>query len=260
MASYLASWIGHGRITFTNHASPISLKLASGEEESLLELTESVTPPCRLNPFLFNGHVQTCWTSVKEAIDIPIYYKRRIFDAELAEYEGEFAVDFVVPPYKETDASLPPRTTYLTEDEFQAFGRCRAVSNDESDEGKTGTAALAADDDRPMLICLHGLTGGSYESYLRAVLEPLVEAGWAACVVNSRGCAMSKITTGVLYNARATWDVRQIVKWCRKTWPRRKLYGIGFSLGANMLTNVGRTAGLDSCNRCISWLDSDFWN
>ena len=84
----------------------------------------------------------------------------------------------------------------------------------------------------------HGLTGGSYEPYLRAVLEPLIEAGWAACVVNSRGCAKSKITTGVLYNARATWDCRQVVAWCRKTWPKRKLYGIGFSLGANMLTNV----------------------
>lgn len=91
-----------------------------------------------------------------------------------------------------------------------------------------------------MLVVLHGLSGGSHEIYLRAVLEPLVDAGWEACVVNSRGCAMSKITTAVLYNARATWDLRQVVKWCRQRWPKRRLYGIGFSLGANIMVNVRR--------------------
>lgn len=95
-----------------------------------------------------------------------------------------------------------------------------------------------------MLVALHGLSGGSHELYLRHVIAPLVKSGgdgdggWEACVVNSRGCANSKITTGVLYNARATWDVRQAVGWLRKTFPNRPLFGIGFSLGANILTNV----------------------
>jgi predicted alpha/beta-fold hydrolase len=102
------------------------------------------------------------------------------------------------------------------------------------------------------LICLHGLSGGSYETYVRHVLAPLVEetplgkkAGglsggeWEALVVNSRGCAGSRITNSFLYNARATWDVRQTVKWAREKWPRRRLFGVGFSLGANILTTVG---------------------
>lgn len=70
------------------------------------------------------------------------------------------------------------------------------------------------------------------------MLRPIVDAGWEACVVNSRGCARSKITTGVLYNARATWDVRQVVNWLRKSFPNRPLFGIGYSLGANILVNV----------------------
>ncbi len=93
-------------------------------------------------------------------------------------------------------------------------------------------------DTKPMLVTLHGLSGGSHEIYLRHVLKPIVDAGWEACVVNSRGCAKSKITTGILYNARATWDVRQVVKWLRKTFPNRPLFGIGYSLGANILVNV----------------------
>ena len=71
---------------------------------------------------------------------------------------------------------------------------------------------------------------------------------------------MSQITTGVLYNARgscqnadvgnvrltslvATWDLRQTVEWVRENWPKRKLFGLGFSLGANILTNVCRLSG-----------------
>ena len=103
-----------------------------------------------------------------------------------------------------------------------------------------------------MLILLHGLSGGSHEIYLRQVLAPLVTAGgdrqWVACVVNSRGCAMHKITSDVLYNARATWDCRQTVKWLKRTFPNRPLYGIGFSLGANILTNV--SFELLSSNSC----------
>ena len=156
------------------------------------------------------------WTAAK-ATDIPVYYKRHVFDAELPEYHGTFAVDFVVSPTDDADSSLPPRTSYYQQKEFDTLG---------------------SSDDTPMLIVLHGLSGGSYEIYLRAVLKPLIDAGWQACVVNSRGCANSKITSSVLYNARATWDCRQIVKWTKERWPNRKLFGIGFSLGANIMTNV----------------------
>lgn len=48
---------------------------------------------------------------------------------------------------------------------------------------------------------------------------------------------MSSMTSSVFYNARATWDVRQIVDWAARTWPGRRLYGMGFSFGANILTN-----------------------
>lgn len=149
--------------------------------------------------------------------DVPIYYKRRIFSAEEPQFAGTFAVDFTVKPYEGADESLPPRTTYYEDVEFEEIGSL---------------------DTRPMLVTLHGLSGGSHEIYLRQVLRPIVDAGWEACVVNSRGCAKSKITTGVLYNARATWDVRQAVKWLRRTFPNRPLFGIGYSLGANILVNV----------------------
>lgn len=210
--------LGYARTSFYSHVSSIALpaKDENSTPTDLLEFCRRITPICRLNPFLFNGHLQTFWTAVK-SYDIPIYYRRYIFSAEDPAFAGTFAVDFVVESNEGTDDNLPPRTTYYKDAEFEKI---------ESLDG------------RPMVVTLHGLSGGSHEIYLRHVLRPLVDAGWEACVVNSRGCAMSKITTGVLYNARATWDIRQVVKWLRQKFPNRPLFGLGFSLGANILVNV----------------------
>ena len=213
----LSSWLpGHAGTDFTDHARPLHIKRKDGRVQSLSEFCKAATPPCRLNPLLFSGHLQTIWTVLTEP-DIPIFYKRKLFEAAEPEYPGSFAVDFAVLPYDANDTSLPPRTAFYSEDEL---------------------AALGSDETKPMVTVLHGLSGGSHEAYLRCVLEPLVAAGWEACVVNSRGCAMSEVTSPMLYNSRATWDVRQVVKWIRKMWPNRKLFGLGFSLGANIMTNV----------------------
>ena len=88
-----------------------------------------------------------------------------------------------------------------------------------------------------MLVVLHGLGGGSGELYIRETLASVTRTGeWEACVVISRGCSRSKLTSNLLYNAASTWDVRQTVRWLKRTFPNRPLYGLGFSLGANILT------------------------
>lgn len=251
----MASWLGHAKIHFDAAERTIPIPLLSSTSkkaqtngntsssvdsttdgtntQSFLDLCKQSTPPCHLNPLLFNGHLQTMWTAIK-GIDIPITYKRKVFESKSTVYGdgGSFAVDFVVHTPKsardehlkdDPAQELPPRTTCYTEEEF---------------------ASLGGDDSKPLLILLHGLAGGSHEIYLRHVLRPLCldaasdDERWEALVVNARGCAHSKITSGVLYNARATWDVRQVVQWARERWPKRKLFGMGFSLGANILTNV----------------------
>ncbi|POR34299.1 Putative esterase [Tolypocladium paradoxum] len=209
-------WLGRAKIGFTHAPTPRMVREKDGKETDLLKICEQATPPCILNPLLFNGHLQTMWTATKPH-GPKVHYRRKLFQADHKTYQGTFAVDFAVEPFEETDETLPRRTVYFTDEQFDNVG---------SDDGK------------PMLVVLHGLSGGSHEVYLRHVIAPLIgEGGWEVCVVNSRGCAGSKITSGVLYNARSTWDVRQTVKWLHETFPNRPLFGIGFSLGANMLTN-----------------------
>ncbi|CAK7211114.1 hypothetical protein SBRCBS47491_001008 [Sporothrix bragantina] len=226
-------WFGRANIEFTHAASPLQLQLnkattagqANGKTTTdLAQICRDSTPVCQLNPLLFNGHLQTMWTAVAQSAP-EIYYRRRIFDADHATYNGTFAVDFAVPPFKvpapdpKLPQPLPPRTAFFEEGAF---------------------ADIGSDDSRPMLLVLHGLSGGSYEVYLRHCLLPLldsVDEPWEIAVVNSRGCAGSSITSGVLFNARATWDLRQVVLWAREKFPNRPLFGLGFSLGANIMTN-----------------------
>lgn len=215
-------WLGRAKLRFTHHASPLRLRARDGGETDLLRLCERSTPACQLNPLLFNGHLQTMWTAVGKAAPA-VHYRRQVLASDHASFAGTFAVDFAVPGdnHHSDEPRLPPRTSLFRDGEF---------------------AALRADDDRPMLVVLHGLSGGSYEVYLRHAIAPLVqgegEGGWECCVVNGRGCAESEVTSGVLFNARATWDVRQVVRMLRERFPNRPLFGLGFSLGANILTNV----------------------
>ncbi|OJJ81936.1 putative hydrolase, alpha/beta fold family [Aspergillus glaucus CBS 516.65] len=256
----LLSWLRpRGRISFY-HAKDNSLLLTRksekpGAEEKVTftDICREATPAkCNLNPFLFNGHLQTAYTAIKYD-GVPVYYKRTMFESDSPAFSGQFAMDFVVEPYempkddvlidserKYTQPSgLPVRTSFFSEDEV---------------------TALPSDDTKPMLVTLHGLSGGSHEIYLRHVLHPLIADGnWEACVVNSRGCAQTKISTGVLYNARATWDLRQAIKWLRKTYPNRPLFGIGFSLGANILANYLGEEG-EACELKAAVLCGSPWN
>lgn len=212
------SWIiGLAKTSFYHSSDTFRVTLKDGTEQSFSELCKEVIPRCWLNPFLFNGHLQTIWTFAGYKAP-ELDYKRLIFESDSTIYPGSFAVDFVVHESSQGDDSLPERTTYFTREERSSIGSM---------------------DSTPMLVVLPGLSGGSYERYVRQVLGPVTEAReWAACVVNSRGCAKSKITSGVLYNARATWDVRQVVGWLRNKFPNRPLFGLGFSIGANILTIV----------------------
>ncbi|KAI2623439.1 carboxylesterase-like protein [Xylaria nigripes] len=234
----MMEWFGQAEIAFTTAPNSLALKDKNGKETTLLQVCRDTVPPCYLNPLLFNGHLQTVWTATK-AHGPAIHYKRRIFEAENVKLKGTFAVDFVTKPSTDSDESLPPRTTYFSKEELEG---------------------MASDDSRPMLVVLHGLTGGSHEVYLRHAIAPLVQEGkWEICVVNSRGCAKSKITTGLFYNARATWDIRQTVKWLRMNYPNRPLFGLGFSLGANILTNYVGEEGAD-CQLKAAVVVSSPWN
>jgi predicted alpha/beta-fold hydrolase len=223
------------------HHAPNTIRLRTSSIPDPIPLSTfaaPLIPPFRPNPLLLNGHLQTFWTAVKLSDPFPVHYARRQFTQP--KDGGTFAVDFVVVPEfsaSESCNDLPERTRYMTEE-------------------------LGSEDNRPMLITLHGISGGSHEVYLRAVLHALLMGPggeeWEACVVNARGCAMSTITSPQLFNARWTADVHEVVKYLRRVFPNRPLFAIGFSLGANILTNYLGEEGA-ACELKAAVLCSNPW-
>ncbi|KAH7916065.1 AB-hydrolase YheT [Hygrophoropsis aurantiaca] len=96
--------------------------------------------------------------------------------------------------------------------------------------------------DTPIIVVMHGLTGGSYESYVRAILAPACSSvqqgglGYRAVVINFRGCAGVPITSPQLYSAGHTDDLRQALFYISHRYPKAPLLGLSFSLGANVMT------------------------
>ncbi|KAJ3127567.1 hypothetical protein HK098_006096 [Nowakowskiella sp. JEL0407] len=103
-------------------------------------------------------------------------------------------------------------------------------------------------DDSPCIIILHGLTGGSHETYVQDLVETLVHPShtitktglhnrrnYRTVVVNFRGCAGTKLTSPRLYNGASTYDIREAVKYVRERVTGAALSAVGFSLGANIL-------------------------
>lgn len=197
-----------------------------------------------VNPCLNTGHIQTAYTSLNkfENVDL-VHYKRVIMPIENITYnvdgdelhydqwkgQSTVALDYVVPEYAPSDdhlqfkpasqhKPLPPRTEYLDPQLEQDL----------------------LDNDKPLVVALHGLSGGSYESYIRAFLNVITKEpyNFDAVVLNSRGCANHCITSPQLFNGLWTNDVRYLInEHIGKKWPNKRVYLIGFSLGGAILAN-----------------------
>lgn len=186
-----------------------------------------------LNPYLFNGSLQTLYyTSADTSNKFLIYYGRELFTYK---DEGICSLDWVIDTpdsteefkkiYNETIPegypNLHPRSRYLTSSELEAY----KTSDQE------GTS--------PIVVILHGLAGGSHEPLIRNFAQNIKEntKNWDIVVINSRGCCRTKITTGKLFNAFSTDDIKEVLVDLKRRYPNRPIYAVGFSFGAALLAN-----------------------
>lgn len=111
------------------------------------------------------------------------------------------------------------------------------------DQGRTVTRKRLAEhwrtipDDAPVLILMSGIAGGSHDKYLKHFMRRAARCGYRCVAFNCRGTANSPLTTPQFYSASFTGDVRAVVDEIHGRWPEAKLFAVGWSLGANILTN-----------------------
>lgn len=111
------------------------------------------------------------------------------------------------------------------------------------DQGKTTLRAALAErwralpDDAPVLVLMSGIAGGSHDKYLKHFLRRAHLAGYRCVAFNCRGTSDSPLTTPQFYSASFTGDVRAVVDELAGRWPDASLFAVGWSLGANILTN-----------------------
>lgn len=206
-----------------------------------------------LSPVLFNGDMQTLYAGAGNFENInKVYYGRRIITFP-EEQNALVSADYLIPPPAskgEWEKLLeycplpkpppyPARTRYFKPEEVKAYERTYTP------------------EDKPLLVLLHGLSGGSHESYIRAVVDEISngskEHPFDCVVLNSRGCARTPITTPQLFCAIWTEDIRRFVQILHKEQPGRRIYLVGFSLGASILANYlgqqGDLANSDPANK-----------
>lgn len=211
---------------FLHGGSIILVSRSSIERLTFAQICHQAIPICELNPFLLgSGHLHTLWNLVSARNTPSCYFDRVLIEQKDPRYPGSFAIDFCIREQDRqiatsdvTTRNLPPHTSFMSREQERN---------------------LAKTDSRPLLIVLPGLGGGSEEEYLRETCQCLTsDSDWEIAVINSRGCSRTTLTSKLFYHAGSTWDLNQAVGWLAELFPKRPLYALGFSLGANILTNV----------------------
>ncbi|KAJ2838035.1 hypothetical protein J3B01_001699 [Coemansia erecta] len=94
------------------------------------------------------------------------------------------------------------------------------------------------DNSGPIALIMSGVGGSSQEHHIRALTKSLAcsTAAFRVAVFNHRGTARTPITSPRPYDSGFTDDFRATVKHVCAANPCSKIVGIGFSMGANILT------------------------
>lgn len=114
----------------------------------------------------------------------------------------------------------------------------------------------------PVLIVMHGLTGGSEERYVQWMVRSAEESipGIRCVVMNARGCSTSTLSSPRCFSAAWTDDIRATVKHVRAmVGSSAHVFAVGYSLGAGILAKFvcedAGESGLTAAVACCASLD-----
>jgi predicted alpha/beta-fold hydrolase len=88
---------------------------------------------------------------------------------------------------------------------------------------------------RPLVVLVHGLTGSSASTYMRASTFHLLRAGYAVLRLNLRGAGPGRGMTREFYHAGRTADLDLVLRGLASDLTRDGIVAVGYSLGGNLV-------------------------
>ncbi|HET9949817.1 MAG TPA: alpha/beta fold hydrolase [Longimicrobiales bacterium] len=90
----------------------------------------------------------------------------------------------------------------------------------------------------PLALLVHGLEGSAERRYVRNVAAELLGRGVRPVALNLRGCSGEPNRALCYYHSGKTDDVEHVLSTLRARHPERRVGGVGFSLGGNVILKL----------------------
>ncbi len=91
---------------------------------------------------------------------------------------------------------------------------------------------------KPIVVLFHGLEGSFDSPYMQGMMKALQSNGYACVLMHFRGCSGQDNRLPRSYHSGDTADAKVWLAHLKSVYPNAPLYGIGYSLGGNMLLKL----------------------
>jgi len=102
----------------------------------------------------------------------------------------------------------------------------------------------------PIAILFHGLEGSYKSPYIQGIMKELASEGFNSVLMHFRGCSGVQNNQPRAYHSGETGDAKAFIKSVHQRFPHAKLFGVGYSLGGNMLLKLLGEYGENSPFSC----------
>ena len=111
-----------------------------------------------------------------------------------------------------------------------------------------------------LLIVFPGLTGGSETLYIRDICEGFdLSEGFQTVIVHNRGISDTPLMSDLPYHSAFTDDIKPILDYLLSLYSSKKIFLLGVSMGANMLTKfLAEDHSFDSKIQCFISVSNPF--
>ena len=140
-----------------------------------------------------------------------------------------------------------------------AIPGCRRERWDTPDGDFLDLDCVPAEVGRPILVVLHGLESSSRAPQVHGMLQAAQRHRWRAVALNFRSCSGEPNRLRRSYHGGETTDVGWVIQRLADRYPNDPIYGVGWSLGGNVLLKyMGEAGGAPPMLRAAAAISAPF--